>query len=486
MKKIVIIALGVGLLAGACSKDFLDTDSTRFMSKDDIDRISDESPHLADATLNGLYASLVKVGVGGTTGHDDFGQKGIDIYTDMLSSDMTLSTNTYNWYRDLTNLTATVDFTNTKNYVPWRFYYYVIRGANNVIEGLVDENGNPKTEESRFALGQGLALRAYAYFYLTELYTLGYDANEKKLPIYTEPILENVGPSPTQEVFDLMIADLEKAIELLDGFGGSKQTITKEVAEGILAYVYAARGTGDAWVRVQQLTDNIISGNRFPLTTKEQLTGGFNNLTNPSWMWGADITLENGLDLISWWGQIDLFTYSYAWAGDEKGIDDGLYAQIKDTDVRKEQFVDAYEDGVLWPINKFYDPAKEVGGQRLIETDYIYMRVDEMYLLNVEALANLGQDGEAVSRLKELMEIRMDDVSYLEGLSGQVLKDEIYLQTRIEFWGEGKSYLAMKRNKATTTRGNNHLYLKGQSFQYDDPRLTFEIPQEEILNNPFF
>jgi hypothetical protein len=42
------------------------------------------------------------------------------------------------------------------------------------------------------------------------------------------------------------------------------------------------------------------------------------------------------------------------------------------------------------------------------------------------------------------------------------LKKEIYLQTRIEFWGEGKSYLAMKR-KATTTRGSNHLFFAGDS-----------------------
>jgi hypothetical protein len=50
--------------------------------------------------------------------------------------------------------------------------------------------------------------------------------------------------------------------------------------------------------------------------------------------------------------------------------------------------------------------------------------------------------------------------------------------------GEGKSYLAMKRNKATTTRGSNHLFA-GDSFQYNDAKLTFEIPQNEVLNNPF-
>ena len=46
-------------------------------------------------------------------------------------------------------------------------------------------------------------------------------------------------------------------------------------------------------------------------------------------------------------------------------------------------------------------------------------------------------------------------------MTGQALLDEIYKQTRVEFWGEGKSYLAMKRNHATLTRGANHLFQAG-------------------------
>jgi hypothetical protein len=60
-------------------------------------------------------------------------------------------------------------------------------------------------------------------------------------------------------------------------------------------------------------------------------------------------------------------------------------------------------------------------------------------------------------------------------LCQELHKKEIYLQTRIEFWGEGKSYLAMKRNKATTTRGSNHLFFAGDSFQYNDAKLTLRF-----------
>ena len=94
-------------------------------------------------------------------------------------------------------------------------------------------------------------------------------------------------------------------------------------------------------------------------------------------------------------------------------------------------------------------------------------------------------DAVAVNRLKDLLSQRLDDVTYLDALSGQALLDEIYLQTRIELWGEGKSYLALKRFKETVVRGSNHLSYVGEAIPYDDERLTFEIPEAEILYNPF-
>jgi hypothetical protein len=74
--------------------------------------------------------------------------------------------------------------------------------------------------------------------------------------------------------------------------------------------------------------------------------------------------------------------------------------------------------------------------------------------------------------------------SVINPLSGQALQDYIYLQTRIELWGEGKSYYALKRNKATVTRGTNHVYRAGESFAHNSDEISFQIPQSEINNNP--
>ncbi|HKJ06211.1 MAG TPA: RagB/SusD family nutrient uptake outer membrane protein, partial [Flavobacteriaceae bacterium] len=182
------------------------------------------------------------------------------------------------------------------------------------------------------------------------------------------------------------------------------------------------------------------------------------------------------------------FTYSYAWAGDAKAIDANLYNAIPSNDVRKGQFyprVGSYYD--LMPINKFYNDAREIGGQRTILDDYVYMRVAEMYLLSAEMSAKEGMTIDAQNRLKDLLAQRFEnatDYSYVNGLIGQDLIDEVYLQTRIELWGEGKAYLALKRNQETVVRGDNHLALVGESILYNDERLTFVIPQQETLNNP--
>ncbi|MCP1994880.1 RagB/SusD family nutrient uptake outer membrane protein [Flavobacterium sp. HSC-61S13] len=497
MKKIIMIALGAGLFLSACSKDFLELDSSRFISKDDIDRITETSPHLSIATLNGLYAYNVKQGAGGTTRHDDFGQKGYDIYTDMLTGDMNLNSAIYGWYRDLANLTATSNYANLTNYGPWRFYYYMIRGTNNVIDATGGNTIVPEDNTEKVVIAQAKALRAYMYYNLMNLYTKGYDANEKILPIYTEPVLVNMPAKTTQEVFDLMIKDLTESISLFEGAGAtSGSNVNLSVAKGFLAYVYAAKGSNDALVKAKELTEDVMRS--YTLATKEQLLGGFNSVSsNPNWIWSADLGVENNLDLVSWWGQVDIFTYSYASVGDTKGMPKELYDAIPDTDVRKAQFsnkditdskgdIDNFGESAYLPVGKFYDPKRIFQGQRLITTDYVFMRVEEMYLLNAEVSARLGQDGQAIDALTKLMEIRRTDISYLAGLGGQALKDEIMLQTRIELWGEGKVYAAFKRNKGSVTYGSNHLFFANQTFRYDDPRVTLLVPQAEILNNPVY
>ena len=472
-----------GVMFTSCSDEFLETEPTQFVSASQIAEYSEKNPGLQAANISGIYSLMYQTGTGGTNlNHDDFGQKGYDIYSDMLSSDMVLAGLTYGWYSGISQMTVTQDFTTTGTYMVWRYYYRIAFSANTVIQGLGGNDAVPETEEGRYFMGQAKAMRGYAYYYLAQFFATEYNPSEPILPIYLDNDTPAQPLSTTQEVYDFIVSDLTDAVELLDGYNRTgKQEVNKYVAEGLLAYAYAAMGN---YEEVATLTEDVITNGGFTLMSAEEVLGGFNDANTAGWMWGVDLTTDQGLDLVSWWGQVDLFTYSYAWAGDPKTIDAGLYDSISDDDVRKAQFIDEDGDGRLYPTGKFYDPNKVIGGQRNVTTDYVYMRVAEMYLLHAEAAAMTGDEAGAKQALSAVLDMRLDDASYVDGLSGAALQDEIYLQTRIELWGEGKSYLAMKRLKATITRADNHLSFPGESFQYNDPRLSFKIPQSEVQNNP--
>ena len=479
MKKILTFSIlsAVAFNFTACKDDFLKTEPTAVVSN---------AP--ADVRLNGLYLMTYQTGTGGTSGHTDFGQKNVDICTDMLCGDMALLATNYRQYQDIANLKATQQPSNNYNYIPWRYYYRMIYETNKSIAELA----SPKNNSEKYTLAQFRALRGYAYFYLMQIFTTKYEPDSKtnSIPLYTTADIVSKPRVKQSEVYAQIVSDLEFAVANLEGFTRSKKgMIDKYVAKGLLAYTYAAMGNNQ---KVAELAQDIINNSGYPLTTLEQTVydaqtkkgGGFNDIETKSWMWGVDLITENSFDLISWWGMIDIYSYSYAMAGDGKAMDNKLYAKIRENDIRKKQF-----NKDLLPANKFFAPDRVIGGQRKISTDYVYMRVDEFYLLAAEALAKLGQDAQAKTIYKKLLTLRYPeataatDVAYVDALTNAQLQDDIYLNTRIELWGEGKSYFAMKRNHKTIERGSNHVEEKNESFKYDNPRLTFAIPENETINN---
>lgn len=500
MKKIELTFLFLALLGffmTSCSDDFLQKKPSQYISSDQIAEISKINPDLQASNISGLYTTMYATGTGGTTGHDDFGQKGYDIFTDMICGDMVLSTSAYGWYRSTGQFNVTRLNTSNQVYMPWRYYYRIIFAANNIIDALGGADATFSDDEigkkARHYMGQALGMRGYAYFYLGQLFTPEYLPNELCVPIYRTTTDLNMSRAPQKELYDLVISDLEKAASHLKDFNRTgKHQINQYVAKGLLAYAYAS--TGEDAKAMSTAKDVIDNGGFTPMTgidvvySSENGTGsGFNNVDIPGWIWGVDLTIDIGLNLVSWWGQVDLFTYSYA-SGDAKSVSTELYNNIRADDVRKGQFQDADLGGgyilKLMPINKFFTPERIYDKQRQVTTDYVYMRVSEMHLLYAECAARSGNESEAKTVLKNLLQDRIADISYIDALSGKALQDEIYLQTRIEFWGEGKSFLAMKRNKATVTMGENHLYYPNDKFAYNSTEMYYKIPENEELNNP--
>ncbi|CAL2101950.1 SusD/RagB family lipoprotein precursor [Tenacibaculum sp. 190130A14a] len=482
LKKIVKILPIFILFIYGCNDDFLEVQPSDRLSTEQLGQAAEFNPEIIKGGVAGLYQLMYLPGTGGFGGDDDFGQKGIDIWTDMLSADIAHSETNYGWYSTFSNLQASVDFTNRANYMAWRYYYRIIRAANKLIGTLGGNDITPEAQANRHYMGQAKAMRAYAYFYLVQLYTDRYDPTQEVLPIYNSAEkVEGVAKSTMEEVYNLIYSDLNDALSLLSDFNRTaKSQINTDVVKMLLAYAYASEDKN--WDQVKSLTADVINTGSYPILAKAQALDGMNFISTPGWIWASDITIDDSVSLASFYSQMDYFTYGYASVGNSKSIDASLYAEMPADDVRRDWFRSS--DLINW--RKYYDPARQWDGQRPVITDVFYMRIAEVYLLHAEAALKAdGDAGAARGALKTVVSERVNDASYIDGLSTLALTSEITLQTRLELWGEGKAYLLKRRNKMDIVRGSNHLIFVGDVMSYDDNRLSFEIPQAEILNNPF-
>lgn len=492
MKNKILYFVAIGALSlslSGCGKDFLVTEPKGSLSGEQLNGYTQLESESVQYMVNGVYYIMRQEAAGGLPNDQtDFGQKAVDIDTDMMSMVITKSSNNYGWYNDYLTLAVGNNAISLQNYKHWRFYFKVVRGANQIINTLPDEvvaDPSKISEETKLYYAQAYALRAYAYLNLLRLYSTEYKPEETGLPIYTSEEQSAQPFSLQKEIFEFIEKDLKTAISLFEGEAVLNKTdINKYIAETLLAYAYATVGQYD---KIEELAQDVIANSGSRLAGQEELLGGFNSIhNNDSWLWGGDVTSDSPVGLVSFWGHLDYFSYSYTSAGDYMAINKELYASIPETDVRKQQF----HPRVLISWQKFFDPSRKQGGtSQVSENDLVYLRIEEMYLLQMEAAAFMGNIDKAKELLKAFVSTRNTDTSFIDALATlDDVKNEIYHQWRIEMWGEGKSYFAMKRFKATVTVPSNCYVtpLRGIELRYDDPVINFVIPQNEEDNNPLY
>jgi hypothetical protein len=82
---------------------------------------------------------------------------------------------------------GTVDFTRNETYVPWRYYYRQIFGANSLIDVLGGTDVVPAEAANKLTMGQAKAMRAYGYFYLTQLYARSMVMGVQRFSLFIKP-----------------------------------------------------------------------------------------------------------------------------------------------------------------------------------------------------------------------------------------------------------------------------------------------------------
>lgn len=471
-KLIILGFIVLGSFFYSCSSE-LDIDPTQYATDEQIKELGENDPSkiltIAEATIQGIYSEYIRYQ--GT--HDVFGEKSVQLAGDLMTEDMVQMANHYFYFDyQIDNNGATY----RRPTQTWSYYYTVVSKSNEVISS-VDPNNEDK--DLQYALGQAHALRAYGLFMAINRFQKTYKGNESSpgIPIYLTANDEQesvLGRGTVQDVYSQIVKDLIRSLDLLDGFdrGASKTAIDSNVASAILAKVYLMMND---WENAQKMANQAKTGYQL-MTIESAAVDKYNNISNVEWMWGSDVTSETTTMFASFQSHIASLAAGYAGAvGAYKAIDAKLYSQIPDTDVRKSYFSRGTEiDGIPMYANLKY------GNAAGWLNDYCFIRVSEMYLIEAEALAQQNKTSEAAAVLNQLLSNRIEGFTPLSVAT----VDDVFLQKRIECWGEGVifyDYLRLKKGVNRSYEGSNHMVkinVPANSWKF-----IYQIPQSEIDTN---
>lgn len=477
---IQLLTLLLIALLVSCSEDYLNIEPSNVVTEEQLQELGESSPEaiikIVGPVVEGFYTFMIQYNTSGATSavHDDFGQKSIDQIMEIMGEDVVLYTAGYGWFNwDYLNDYRLQDWRRTRQL--WFYYYKLINNANYVIEKISPSTTIPELKHMR---GQALAVRGMSYHYLIQLYQHTYKGHETSpgIPIYTEDV-KLAGRQPVNMVYDQIIADLVSAHSVLnDFFPTGKTKITQKVVAGLLARVHLCM---ENWTEAAQYANEARQGMQ-PMTA-DQYNQGFNDISNPEWIWGAQITSENTTMFASWYSHMDPYSPGYVGAiGMYRLIDKRLYDGFPATDARKLAFNhpsnpnynSTFPNYTSW---KYRDRGNWV-------SDVHFMRAAEMYLIEAEALSYTNP-GQSAQVLYDLVVTR--DPAYVKPAStGLELRDEIIRQKRLELWCEGQSWLDIKRLKRGIDRtGSNHRSDAELVILPEAVDFIFQIPKSEIETN---
>ena len=458
----------------------------------------------AQALAKKMYIYDEALGMGR---HTDYGFPSFMLSMDSRGIDMICGAIGYNWYSsnegfsDLgSNLVYTAQF--------WNTMYNHIGMANGVIRAYANRAGDPLFQ---FYLGQAYAFRAFNYFYLAQTYQHTYVGNEEApcVPIITDANMDVVNAegcprASVREVYDFILSDLDKALTLLQQSGlarPSKNLVSPEVVYGLRARVNMVRGE---WAAAAQDAQRVIeAGVAAPYTMDELRAPSLHDINHEAWLWGIDAEETDSpvqTGICNWPSHMGSFSTGYAQVGAWRRVSPALYQAIPDTDVRQGWFLNdqrysanlseeqrAYvnDNGMPAYTQVKFAPYNNELGVYLPASDIPLMRIEEMHLILAEAQAMMGDVDAGAKTLINFVSNYRDNAYDCNVRSAEQLQEEVWLQRRIEFWGEGHAYFDLMRlGKGVNRRGAGF----SEEFTFDipagDAALIFPIPDREMNRNP--
>ena len=427
----------------SCNSDSLETVPTDSMSGTGL--LS--NPNSALVPLNGIYRSMYTAWSPTANTHQCFGISAYNMMAEVMGEDFIMAApgSGWFWYDCIYQVKKRYTSSAWRSYDLWNAYYTWVSNANYILSAEKTMEGDEVAKN--YVMGQAHVIRAYAYFMLAQTFARTYVGHESEpcCPIYTEPTVagsEGKARSSVKDVYAQIQSDMKEGLTLLKDIESKHVThMSYPVALGLQARIALVMGN---WGLAKSSAHQAIEASGCKVIRPEDFAG-MNSVKAKNVMWGAEIIPDQSGMYASLFSHMSP-DIAYGKSA-LKQVNKELYAKMNPTDART----------AWWMPN---DPRNENGGYlqnkfqfKDVQTwtgDYIWMRVEEMYLTAAEAECRMGDDAAARKDLMAVMQLR--DPKYTCTKSGASLGklthevtgsllEEILIQRRIELWGEfGRVY----------------------------------------------
>ena len=502
MKKIAYIFSLVGVLMFNTScQDELETAPTNQVPSVDVFRDATS----AQTAVDGIYRMVYTPGWSQGWGSENPGQTGVQLLADLMGEDHVMMEQGQGWFYEDYRLNVHGDYVTKagRSYSVWNLYYTLVNNANQVIAS--EEVMDDKPEAVRAVVGQALAMRAFSYFYLAQIYQQTYKGHEDApgVPMYTEPTTihsKGKGRGTVKEVYAQINEDLEKAATYLKG---QPQEVISHVdyyvVKGFQARAFLVQ---HKYAEAAAAAEEALKKDGLKLASVKDL-GGNNNVEVNDVMWGVEIIPDQSAGFAGFFSHMDADAKGMYAARARKCISAALYNMMSENDDRRAWFRGklAEEDEQRGNSMVSYCQLKfKMANYKTRTGDHLFMRAEEMVLIKAEAECHLGKFAEARETLKEFGELRDPDFevrlaartdasTYNSDTNAPLvtLMDEILFQRRVELWGEAGRVFDLQRLGLGYNRkydGSNHTQmLQNKNTGVASPLFIFPLPQSEIDGN---
>lgn len=515
--KIIALALA-GFMAASCSDIDNQLPEGGALTSEQVQDATSAIPERTQATFTGMFAMMGKPHTTWPTGGnssraDDFGFISAALSLDLEGSDMVGLNSDYNWFSTASEL-STREANYANPYMRYVIPYRQIGLANQIIDGIAED---AISEEAINMRAQACAIRAFDYMSLAPYFQFADAAHfdEPCIPLLDgkHGAAENPRAS-VREVYQAIIADLNWAVEHLTEARADKSKINKNVAYGLRARANLFLGN---FAEAAADADSAMVGYQ-PATMEELGEPAFYNINDHNWIWGIIITEDMAMagqycTSGSWISPFSANSYA-AYAQLTPQINTLLYNLIPATDVRKNWWIDEnlYSpllDQVSWngvsgaeissltidDVKDTYLPYTNVKfgmksgvGSEMNNNDWPLMRVEEMILIKAEGLIKSGSVAEGTKVLVDFVKTYRNPEYELSDV--RTIEDEVWMQRRIELWGEGFATGDIKRLGKPIVRFHENQPIASNfpdAFKFnvkaDDGWLNMRFPQTEKDNN---